>query len=128
LQFNLVTPCAECPFRRDVPGYLSPARAQQIGDAIVSADESFACHKTITVDHECQADEEEWDENWRPILDDRKAQFCAGALILLEKLGRPNRLPRIAIHLGMWDPDKMRHSELVFDSVEEMVQHMVRGR
>jgi hypothetical protein len=127
MKLDLVAPCKQCPFRRDVAGYLRPGRAEQILGSLVRKDESFICHKTIVMDHECQADEEEWDDTYRPILKDDKAQFCAGALILLKKLGHPNRIPRIAMHLGLWDQEKMRNEDVIFDTEEEMIQHMEKA-
>ncbi|SER27074.1 hypothetical protein SAMN05216548_11446 [Faunimonas pinastri] len=130
MKFNLVAPCKDCPFRRDVQGYLHPERAQDILDSIVRQDASFTCHKTISGDRwdeELQVEEENWDDTYRPYEPGPDDQFCAGALIMLEKLGNPNRLPRLANFLGLWHSEQMRNRDQVFESEAEMVAHMKEG-
>lgn len=80
--FDLKRPCAQCPFRTDIKPYLRAARAQEIVDAMVEHDGAFPCHKTI-----------EHNEEGEGVMS-RSSQHCAGALILLEKIDKPNQVMR----------------------------------
>lgn len=116
MRFDLKRPCKDCPFRKDVTPYLRPDRAAEILDAIERQDQSFTCHKTIS-------GEQQSDEGYVPGETD---QFCAGALIMLEKMGSPNRLPRIAEFLKIYDPTQLRGHDNVFDSRTDMIDAMSR--
>ena len=85
--FDLVRPCGNCPFRRDIDFYLAVDRRTEIVDFLLD-DHSFICHKT---------------------LDKKVKQQCAGALISLAKDGRlfDNFLFRLAAMAGEFDPDKL---------------------
>lgn len=119
MHFDLKRPCKDCPFRKDVVGYLKKGRAQEILDAILREDQTFTCHKTIT-------GERIEDESGEPIAyaPGVKDQHCAGALIMEKRYGWPNRMPRIAISFGLFDPDALRDEEVVFESESAMVAHM----
>ena len=58
-------PCAKCPFRRDVPGFLMQERAEEIAEAITEGDAAFWCHQTVDYDGD-----EEFDDNGEPLSDD----------------------------------------------------------
>ena len=112
MKFQLTSPCSSCPFRSDITFYLYPARAQEILDAILVHDQTFACHKTTTHDEEgnaCHAPDE---------------QHCAGALILAERLGIPNQLTRIMARLGLYDRTKLHMDAPVFLSPASMLTRM----
>jgi hypothetical protein len=49
-------------------------------------------------------------------------QHCAGALILHEKLGRPNWRIRFAHALGLFDPSCLHLDTPVVDSVAEFIR------
>jgi hypothetical protein len=87
MNFDLKTPCIDCPFikgsRTNVT--LAEGRIEEIVDDL-RKDKSFTCHKT---------------------LEKPKEQHCAGALIFLEKENRPNQMMRIAERLGMYDRRKL---------------------
>lgn len=87
LNFDLVRPCGNCPFRRDKDFYLPVERRAGIVESILD-DHSFICHKT---------------------LDKRAKQQCAGALIALKKDGRlfDNFLFRLAAMVGAFEPEKL---------------------
>lgn len=46
MKFDLKRPCKDCPFRSDIPGYLTKARAREIIDGITRGQATFSCHKT----------------------------------------------------------------------------------
>lgn len=113
MKYTLIRPCQHCPFRTDIHAFLTAARAAEISEAITEQQGTFACHET-TVDVE---DEEGLGD--RAVTDD--SQHCAGALILLEKLERPNQMMRIAERLGLYDRRKLDMNSPVFDSVQEFI-------
>lgn len=110
MNFNLIRPCAECPFRTDVKGYLRGGRAREIANSLLR-DATFTCHKT-----------NEYDDDGEP-EETSKSEHCAGALILLEKMGMPNQMMRIAGRLRFYDPEKLDMDAPVFDCDSEFVDH-----
>lgn len=108
--YKLKTPCADCPFRTDVKPYLRAARVASLEGDLVHRQGTFTCHKTTVADPE--------DDGSR--MDGPKAQHCAGAMILLEKIGRPNQMMRIAHRLGMYDPDALDMNAPVYNSFHDM--------
>jgi hypothetical protein len=108
MKMDLRAPCANCPFRTDVEPYLHPARAEEIVVAITEQDATFSCHK-----HN-QFDDGE-------AIETRDSQHCAGALILLEKIERPNQWMRIAERMGWYDRDRLKMDSPVYDTPEDMI-------
>jgi hypothetical protein len=114
MNFDLVRPCGDCPFRSDKPGYLKPERIRSIlggghGRAHWPA-VSFPCHKTIDY-----------------VGDDRAvipptAQQCAGVMIILTREGRPNDAMQIAQRLGLWNPSRLDMEAPVHRSVREAME------
>jgi hypothetical protein len=100
MKFDLVRPCADCPFRSDRPFGLRPGRPKEIAAFLFERDLTFACHGTTR----------------QPVL-----QHCAGALILHEKLRRPNWRIRFAAFLGLYDPARLHMDAPIVDTVEEFV-------
>ena len=49
---------------------------------------------------------------------------CAGALILLEKLGEPSQMMRVCERIGLYDRTKLDMAAPVFDSFEAMREAM----
>jgi len=109
MNFDLKRPCANCPFRTDIRPFLHPERAREICDAMLLGDESFWCHKTI----DC-SEASEGSTN-------RKTQHCAGGLILLEKLNRPNQLMRIAERIRCYDRTQLDMAAPVFEAPEAFI-------
>lgn len=110
MNFDLRTPCPHCPFRTDIPSYLSgPERAKEIVDAIANG--TFSCHNTV--------DHDEWGDGQN--IPREEEQFCAGALIMLEKIDRPGQMMRIAERLGFYDRTKLNMDAPVFDDPEEFI-------
>lgn len=109
-KFKLIRPCAKCPFRTDVPGYLRRERAQEIAESVANGAE-FPCHET-TVD--------DGDDN---LIAGENSQFCAGALITMEKAGGANQHMRIAERLGVYDAERLDMEAPVYGSLHEFVNH-----
>ncbi|MGF0347648.1 hypothetical protein ACQR3P_28825 [Rhodococcus sp. IEGM1300] len=85
MNFNMKTPCKECPFRPDSITHktLSEGRLEDIVETLRDGG-TFQCHKSIP--------------------DDVESQHCAGALILLEREDNPSQMMRIAERLRCYDP------------------------
>lgn len=108
--YGMTSPCPKCPFRNDIPGYLTPARVTEIERSLVNAE--FPCHLTTNLD-----DQDEDEQFYYPTGDE---VHCAGALILLEKLERPSQMMRIAERIGMYDMRKLDMAAPVFSSFAAM--------
>lgn len=119
MRFDLVRPCANCPFRTDVRPYLRRGRVLEIRRALLDRDQTFSCHKTV--DWTREEDEE---DDGRPAARHCRndEQHCAGALILLEKLDQPNQLMRIMERLGVYDRRRLDMAAPVFGSFEDMAR------
>ncbi len=88
MNFNVTSPCGNCPFRTDTPISLRPGRMVGILNDVLRRDRTFSCHKTTNGAK-------------------REHSHCAGALIMHEKSGKPNWRIRIAHGLGLYDPAKL---------------------
>jgi hypothetical protein len=99
---RLVAPCANCPFRSDVPRYLANERYADIAQAIIDRGESFICHKTVS-----------FDDDGRPEPDGRNCH-CAGAMIFLQHLDRPNQAMQVMERLGAFDPSTLQMDAPVY--------------
>lgn len=108
MNFDMVAPCPQCPFRTDVVPYLRTARVQDICNAITYHDQSFACHKTTKHDDEGEH------------IPTNKEQHCAGALIMLERMKMPNQMMRIA-YKRWYDPAKLNMDSPVYDNTTKMI-------
>ena len=113
MRFTLTSPCDQCPFRLDKPGFLSPKRALLIAYALLDRQETFSCHKTVVYDGE--------DGQGRDTPD---TLHCAGALLFLEAQERPNQLMRIAERCGLYDRHALKTDVPVARSTEEWIAHM----
>jgi hypothetical protein len=122
---DLVTPCKDCPFRTDKPFYLTMGRVREILRALVERDQTFPCHKTVDYAANEQADEDDG-EDQRPRIGTEKEQHCAGAMILLEHMERPNQLMRIAERIRLYDRTKLKMDSPVFTSAEQMLAHFAK--
>lgn len=106
MNYNLKSPCEDCPFRKDRPFPLNRGRSREIHRGISNDGFGFACHKTTT---ELGRDS-----------DHPKAEHCAGALILAEKREQPHQMMRIMERIGLYDASKVNMEAPVYDSFEEM--------
>ena len=101
--FDRKVPCKTCPFRREPKGLrgLGCERAQEIVDSLM-ADKNFTCHDDLD----------------KP---EPKRQHCVGAMLMLEKINRPNQMMRIAERLHYYDRAALKGADDVFDDFEEWV-------
>lgn len=105
MNFNLKKPCKECPFSTKCKkGWLGEDRAIDIIHAITDQQGTFTCHKT----------------DRDPT---KKAEHCAGALILLEKEDRPNQMMRISERLGSYNRHELDMDSNVFNGIEDFIDH-----
>jgi hypothetical protein len=95
LKFDLVRPCAKCPFRSDIEPYLHAERGWELRKAILN-DATFACHETMVET-----------EGGEDMTEGPNSQHCAGVLVILERMKKPNQMVRIAERLGMYDRRKL---------------------
>ncbi|ABO60538.1 hypothetical protein Bcep1808_7668 (plasmid) [Burkholderia vietnamiensis G4] len=112
MNFDLKKPCKDCPFRSDITFHLNTERVEEICDAITRKQQTFACHKTT------QHDDETGDH-----IPHDKEQHCAGALILLERMNKPNQMMRIAERLRYYDRQALHMDAPVFETPEAMIAH-----
>jgi hypothetical protein len=120
--YSMTSPCNNCPFRTDIPAYLTPERVEEIQEGLVRSE--FYCHKTTKHGDE-EYDEEVEDDDGagsRDYLRKGGEKHCAGALILLEKLEQPSQMMRIAERLRIYDARKLDMTAPVFDTFEDMVE------
>ena len=114
--FALKKPCANCPFLKEGAIELCEGRLEGIIQDISEDDYSgFMCHKTV---HSKVGGEWTEDEDGETTYhaSGRESQ-CVGALVYLEKIGRPNVRMRLGQAFGAYNPDKMMAecSHLVID-------------
>ena len=104
MNFNVTSPCGNCPFRTDTPISLRPGRMAGILKDVLWNDKTFACHKTTNGKR-------------------REHSACAGSLICHEKAGKPNWLYRFANGLGLYDPKKLNMSAPVGTEKQILAAH-----
>ena len=117
MKFNLKKPCKDCPFRNDKEhqkGWLGGERAEEIYDGLVSGN-VFPCHKT----HDYTED----DGNGQ-FHHQKDHQFCAGALIMLEKTGEAmqSQAIRMAERFGFYNHKNLDMESAVFSSREDFIE------
>ncbi len=110
MKYDLISPCAMCPFRRNMAErfQLHPERVEEILSA-----STFPCHKTVDYSNDDYEDDGE-------ITADSKQ--CAGFLILHEHEERPTQMMRIVERLGLYDRTKLDMDANVFECEEEMIE------
>lgn len=82
-------------------GLLSKIRAIEIINALTEKNETFVCHKTI---------------------DYKEIQHCAGALVLLEKINKPNQLMRVMERVGEYNRFELDMDSNVFDTPDDFIK------
>lgn len=91
MHFDLVTPCAHCPFRRKHGCRVGSARAREIGSMMLSSQgATFTCHQTA-----------------RSLGHRGTEQHCAGALIFAELHGTATQPMRWAERLRIYNRDRL---------------------
>lgn len=109
MKFEMKQPCPKCPFRSDIRAYLRPERAREIADGLTRQQATFACHQTTEHD-----DDGEY-------IPGSEEQHCAGALIVLEKMNRPNQMMRWMERIGGYDRRKLKMDAPVFATMREFI-------
>jgi hypothetical protein len=89
VNYDLRTPCADCPFLEKAAHGFTIHRLEQFASG------EFPCHKTAKLD-----DDSEDSVGFTAVA---TSKHCAGALIYLEKRGRSHQMMRIAERFGVYD-------------------------
>lgn len=110
--YKLKRPCANCPFLKDESKAISlhPERVPGIIEDLLSGRATgFSCHKTLN------GEEVETDDGEYHYQRGGAELECAGAIAVMEKLGRPTQLMRIMERCGVYDPEKLKpiHDEVI---------------
>jgi len=111
MKFNLVRPCAKCPFRNDIRPFLRQERVIDLENELINQQKTFTCHET-----------NDYDDETGDGIETKNSEHCAGALILLEKLNKPNQMMRWMERLGGYDRNRLDMKAFVFDSFNEMIK------
>jgi hypothetical protein len=119
MNFDLVRPCGDCPFRSDRLAYIRAERVREIlgggkGKKWWPAS-SFPCHKTI-----------EYGEGDRAHIP-QTAQQCAGVMIILHREGRHNDAMQLGERFGMWDPSRLDLTAPVHATTEAAIDAAERS-
>lgn len=102
--YRLKGPCENCPFLKDGAIPLAPGRLEGIVEGLLTDDHStFPCHKTTTA----KSTGGTWTDEGEYKASGREA-MCAGAMIYLEKAGRPTVGMRIGRVLRKYDPARLQ--------------------
>jgi len=118
MKFEMKKPCNNCPFRTDsLKGWLGSARAKEISFSIIHQQGTFPCHKTVDYDRE--------DEEGSGVVT-QDSQHCAGAMIMLEHMKKPNQMMRIAERLGFYDYRKLDMKSPVFKNDKQFIKYHSR--
>lgn len=109
--FRLKRPCKNCPFRKTGGIELEPGRLQGIVDDLASNDQAtFQCHETV---HGKSGGE--WNDEGQYEASGKEA-MCAGAMIYLEKLGRPTVTMRLGQLWRFYKPQALlAHEDAIID-------------
>jgi len=102
-------PCGNCPFRRSVEFPLGAERRSGIAESLSNDFHNFPCHKT------------KFAPSGAP-LPDSAERHCVGALMVLEQIGRPNILMRLARADGLYHPDNLEGWGDVYEDFEDFVE------
>ncbi len=96
--FRLKRPCGGCPFTAGGVE-LEPGRLEGIVSVLLADDHQvFHCHETVYSDRLGGT----FDDEGRYAPSHRES-FCAGAMVALEKLGRPSVAQRVGAAVGVYD-------------------------
>lgn len=94
MTYTMTTPCRDCPFLK------KNRKAYGLRRLLQFCKGAFHCHKTGVCD---ESNEDAGGE----FLPTSTSQYCAGALIFLERRKAPHQMMRIAERLGMYDRTKL---------------------
>ena len=117
MNFNLKSPCADCPFRRDsLHGWLGEDRAREIIRDTVLSDAPFFCHKTTGAG--------QWSEDGDQYQASGAEQVCAGMLHLEHKCNAGGNFSvRLARMFKGFRYEDLKNADLVFDTTNQFIRH-----
>lgn len=106
--FRLKRPCGGCPFTAGGVE-LEPGRLEGIvADLLADDQKIFHCHETVYSDRLGG----EFDDEGKYCPSHRES-FCAGAMVVLERMGRPSVAQRLGRALGYYDPEVLMQNAAV---------------
>ena len=103
--FALKRPCKDCPFRRDVRGYLGRGRVESIIEGHQEG-VPFFCHATTTTTGHKTTD--------------RRARYCAGYQLMALALDHLPMTSRLGLAYGLWSPAELARDVPVVESYDEL--------
>jgi hypothetical protein len=121
VKYDMTSPCPRCPFRTDITPYLTPGRVREITTALLRQNATFTCHKTTVAGEEAE-------DGTHDMVDGPNARHCAGALIMIEKMGYAHQMMRIAERLGMYDASRLNMDAPVYESDIDMLRATRKAR
>jgi hypothetical protein len=113
MRFTRKAPCGDCPFLRSKRRInLRPERVEEIAGIMLDRDDrrTFTCHADVHAKKRIKKIDQE---------------HCVGALIFSQKNDSMNQILRIAMRLGIYDPDALGDPAVrdrVFDTLDEMMK------
>lgn len=112
LEYDLKTPCQDCPFRKDVPIHNGVASdLMNIFGKIEMGKFAHSCHKT---DHRSDGYIESYKGN---------VQHCAGAIIMMKKMGAEAIQDHWVIPSTWKKIKRIKKHPAVFRGLKEMIIH-----
>jgi hypothetical protein len=118
MKFDLKTPCKDCPFLEPRKFPLSKERKREIAEGLL-AGHTFSCHKTVDYNDDAWEDEDDDAPALRSAASDE--QHCAGAMIMLERINRPNQMMRWMERFGGYDRTQLRMDAPVFPNFKAFI-------
>lgn len=102
----MTKPCKNCPFRNDIRPYITGARAEEISEALLN-DKTFTCHKY---------------SHSLGLPKDQEERHCAGAMIVLEKMEKPNQWMRWMERIGKYNYKELDMGSPVYTDLYEFIE------
>jgi hypothetical protein len=116
LMFDLVRPCADCPFRKGF-GQRYQLQRERLREIVYGS--AFQCHKTVEY-----AEDENGFEVSRP---GSKPQQCAGLMAVLHREGKPNQIMQVGERLGGFNPARLDPDKEAYGSLSAVfTAHLTR--
>lgn len=113
---RLRAPCDNCPFRHDVHRFLHEKRYADIAASVIDRGENFTCHKHNDFDDEGQA------------VNNLRSMSCAGSMIFLRHVGKPNTMMKVMERMGWFDSSKLRMDAPVYTTRESFERGLNNNR
>lgn len=108
MNYDLKKPCPQCPFRTDIKPFIHPERSEDICDSLERG-QDFPCHKTTGEGEDGETTVES------------SSQMCAGAMIMLERMGRPTQMMRISERFGKYNHKLLDMESPVYENTGAMI-------